>query len=689
MDALNVLAGLASLAALSLFLAWFLRRSSSLMPLVAVACAMVFFTLAGCLGLLYVAGWVWYALCAAGFVAVLVSQKGRFWKLATPGFVFFVVAGVLVVALFAFTQPMLTQWDEFTFWGTAAKATSGAGELYTTAQSNLIARTYPPGLIVYTYVMQFFGGFSEAGFIACFAILYFACFAAAGALWGKNRTATILFMAALVLLPFFFEVGTTEGRMLWTYQVCMADLPMAALFGGALCFYHAGGEKSARRLLPFGIILAALTSVKDMGLALAAVALFVVLVDMIFVERRRLGFYKLRRWPAILAAFLWCAALMAGAYLLWAAHLDSLGSNRFEVGSYGIEMSLLDVVKTGVLMLFGVGRSEAFSTISGEMLRALWQRPVCMFGPGVVVLAVILVVSALAFVFSATKRQRLRVGLFTLAMAVGFVGFYIFNIFTYTFVFHEAEGLVLKDYARYMLPYWMAWLMGALCLLSRAATWEKASFYRLRVSRAVAMLVCVALVAGVFVRGNWQGNVLRVSPTQYSVRQDVRAVVQDALAEGMQPDDLVYIISQDDDGTRFYMFGFEMEATRELVYGGDKMELDGTIITDEAGVPVMSSSMASTLIPPGGEARSSTSFECTPDMLAEYLRMHDCTHLLLDVVDEYILADFAELFSDGLAGWDADDPTVRGNRYYRVQYGENGKVTLVPQGAAAGEGGGA
>lgn len=686
-----VLLGLLSLAGLSLFLAQLLRRSSALMPLLAVGLAVVYFTLAGCLDvllpnvqLLLWAGYAWYALCALAFVAVLAGQKGRFWRLCTPGFVLFVVGSLLFVLLFMATQPMLTHWDEFTFWGTAAKATSQNHQLYTTARANLIARTYPPGLIVYTYMMQFFGGFTEAGFVACFAVFYLACFTAAGALWGKKTPALLLFMAALVLLPLFFEVNRPAGQMLWSYAACMADVPMATLFGGTLAFYFAGGEKGTRLLAPLGVLLAALVCLKDMGFALALIALFIIGCDLFFCERKRLYFFRLRRWKGFVLFLGYALAAIAGAFLLWKWYLEAAAHvDRFEIGSYGVPLSQLQLLTSGVAMLFGVGRTPQFQQVLGDMLRAFFTKPVSLLGPGVVVLLLILAILVLAFALATSRRRRLRVLVFAASSLVCFVAFYVFNIFTYAMVFRQAEAAILKDYARYMLPFWMGWLMAALVLLSDAANNEKAVFHRLRLARAASGLASVGLVAVVLAFGSWGQNFLHIPQSLFTVRQQLQGVVQQARNEGMQPQDVVYIISQGDDGSRFYMLGYEMEAERALMYNGIKVDIGGYPVLDDAGNTIPNGNVASTFVLPGSEAMP-LDVGATQKELVEFMRLQGCTHLLIDQLDDYILKEFAPLFEDGLAGWESVVPVEGRTRYYQIEWQTDGSCTLLPaKGGAA------
>lgn len=670
---MGVLLGLLSIAGLSLFLARVLGKSLSLMPFLAVAAGICFFTVAGCFGVLQVAGYLWYVLCAAALVAVFVLQKGHVLKLITPGFVLFVLGSALFMALFLLTKPMFVHWDEFTFWGTAAKITSDNHELFTTATGNLIARSYPPGLMVLSYFMQFFGGFSEPGLLCSYAVLYLAAFCAATALWGKNRTATVVLLAALVLLPILFTPVRGAQNMQWVYATAMADVPMAVMFGGAIAFYYAGGEKNEKLALPFGVILAALCCVKDMGFALALIALFVTGLDAALCERKHLKFWGLSKGKAWFCQVAVQLALVVGAFVLWLMHLKTapIPVNRYEITS---GMNMLDMLITGVQMLFGVGRTEQFGAVLEGMGSALFTKPVSLLGPPTVVLIILLIMAVGTIVLS-TKRRRRRVFVFTICMALGFFAFYLFNVFTYALVFSPQEGMALKDYHRYITPYLLGWVMGALVLFTQAATNPKASFYRLRIARLVNACVCAVLIVCVLALGNWRGNFLNVSPSHYSVRRSVQAVVN---AANMQESHNVYIVSQGDDGTRFYMFGYEMPAKRALVYSGVQLDAEGNPVSDEAGYPVLAGNVSATLVAEGQEQTRDGGVACDAPTLTKFLWQQGCTHVLLDVIDGYFMSEFGPMFTDELSGWDLE----QGERYYRIEWTSGGECVFVPEGGA-------
>ncbi len=689
---MDVLIGLVSIVGVSLFASEKMQRSSALGPLVAVSVAMLWMSAFGCVGLLWLGGWLWYGAALAAWAWLLFVKKKKLAQMLTPGIVFFAAASVFFIVLFWATSPLFTQWDEFTFWGTAAKVLVEKNQLYTVVQSNLIARSYPPGLPAFGYLMQFFGGvlgaFSEYKLMAAYAIIYMAAFSAASALWGKNKAGATTMLLGMVLLPIFFETNVPIGQMFYAYLSVMADIPLAVLFGGALCLYYAGGEKSARLWLPFCVVLAALVNIKDIGLALAMIALFVALLDMAFCERDRLHFWKFHRWKAWAFSAVSGLLFVVGSYLVWAVHLTVSPQqiNRFDVGSKGESLSQFEMLGAGIKALLGIQPDEKFSDITKLMLEAFFKKPIFLLGSSAVMLGIIFLVLGVTWMLSGTKRQRIRITAYFGVMLFCFAAFYLFNIFTYTYILKDVESYVLKDYHRYMLPFWFGWLMGAMVLLSRATQDEKSLRFRLRAARGASAGLALVLLMVVVLRGNSAANFLRVSPSLYTHRWDVQQVVTQAESEGMKPEDVVYTISQGDDSTRFYMFSYELPAKMSLLFEGEKTDEKGNLVLDENGNPILVGNTSASFVAPGRLEASAYVYkaEITPKSWAKFLKQQGCTHVMLDVIDEYIVKDFGPLFSDGLQGWELDGELQTGRRYYKIVW-QGDSVSLVPAngGAAA------
>ena len=130
------LVSLAALAGFALVLARRTTLPAPLAPFTALCATMLWFALAGMLGVLVPAGWLYFVLAAGAWVLAFapVGHKTPLSALNVPGFLAFWVLAAALLVFFAWRQPMFSTWDEFSFWGTAAKIVKTSGDLYVNAQ---------------------------------------------------------------------------------------------------------------------------------------------------------------------------------------------------------------------------------------------------------------------------------------------------------------------------------------------------------------------------------------------------------------------------------------------------------------------------------------------------------------------------------------------------------------------------
>lgn len=72
----------------------------------------------------------------------------------------------------------------------------------------------------------------------------------------------------------------------------------------------------------------------------------------------------------------------------------------------------------------------------------------------------------------------------------------------YNYNFSDIEGLALKDYDRYLGPYYQAWMLAMLCLLARSA---KEQLGQLALGGAAAVIMAVFCWRGIPAAGFWTG----------------------------------------------------------------------------------------------------------------------------------------------------------------------------------------
>ncbi len=617
-------------------------RDAAVFPLPVLAGSVCLLLCGGYLGLLVPALWVNYALLAALAVGLGVHAGRERLKAAlfSPGFLFFAAASVVFWVMFAVLQPMFTQWDEFTFWGAAAKLLKEHGMLYPADPVNLKAAAGLPGLGLVSFFVQGLSPvFTEWQCLAAYDMLFMACIAAASALPRRRWAHSAMVLAAGVLLPFFFSV-VSQGTASTVYANAMADIPLALLFGGVVSLWFAVGPGKLGLLLT-ALPLALQTLAKDMGFAYALIAVFLIFLDLIFGQEHK-GLRPVR----IFGGALWRAVVLAvpvlAAFVSWNRYTAAcLNSGSGTVGGAGLSYG--QVLTGGLAQFFGIGRTEKFSDIMNLMGDAFFTRDVCLLGPGVRALAAITLVAAAAFVFAGRGAPRRRVLVTWLGFAFCFAAFYLFHLILYCYNFSDVEAYILKDYERYIGPYYQGWMLAMLCLLGRSAAEYKGRWYRLANGALLGAAACVLAVffwRGVPTAGFWTR-----ADSLYLLRQDVKERAA-AANEVLDWDDTVLVISQGDDATRWYYYNYELTARVARGYGGYFNGEDASSRWDSDFMNLV-------------ESENWTLYDykavCTPDALVAYLEEKGCNYLLIDRADDYLERDFSDLFEGGLT---ADMPAT-------------------------------
>lgn len=685
---LSGLIALLGVSGLCLFLVEFCDADPALLPLPVLAGSVVWLCLWGFAGQLGAGCWLWLALAAAGVVlAALRRDLGNaLVRLASPGFLVFLLGSLGFWAILASQQPRFILWDEFTFWGTACKMTTLSGMLHPAAPGNLAARGSLPGVPLLSHLFQFAsGGFAEWKSIAAYDTL---CLAALSALVGTVRAETetgaergrrwpraVLLAAGAVLLPYFFT-APAPGGISRIYLTVMGDLALGLCFGGALCLWFAGRARRADAS-PWPLLgaaaacLGALTLIKDIGLAYAAIAAALIAADLVLAAPR----LSLRGLGQGAAAFAGLLAGPAALYLGWSRYVAAAAAiDKTSVGSAatGDAVSYGFLLRDGLAQLVGKGSdkyAEKFAAVKGLMFRALPETDLCLLGSGAAALALIAAVLLAAF-FTAAPGARRRVAVFGLFSAAGYAAFLLFHLFLYVYNFTGQEALVLKDYDRYIAPFYLGWLLAAFCLLAVSA--ESGGLPR------PARLGCLALSCGILAafcaRGLPSAGFWNYPAENYAIRDEVARRAAAVNGE-LQPEDTVFLISQGDDATRWYYYGYELNARLATGFAGFGYA--------EEGADNWETTIAS-LVNPHTDPFHVTAYayqkdypftaECSKEDLVAFLQDKRYTHLLIDESDTYIRYEFEDLFEGKAPIFRCEDAYL-----YEIRY-EQDTVRFVPVG---------
>ena len=606
--------------------------SPALLPLPVLSGAVVVLYLCGIAGVLRAGAVLVLLALAAVWVLGLVQLRpaGVFkaWQsaLCAPGFALFLSGAAFIWVLFCVQKPMFTQWDEFTAWGLAPKMVVERGAFYVADPVNLKASFTYPATSLITFLFQPFGHWAEWACLAAIDTLALTCLAAAAALPREHWASGVLVFAAGFLLPLFFS-ATPTGSYAAQYVNAMADLPLAMLFGGVFCLYYAVGREK-RTFWLTALPLAVLTLTKDICFAYGLIAAFLIGLDLLFAAD---GPVKKAFPKALLKAGGLAVAVLA-AFLSWGRYTAAVTPTADTAASVGSEgLSYGAVLVGGVKQLLGIGRTEKFSQIMAAMGSAFFTRRICLLGGGIMAVAVITMVAAAAFFAAEKGPARRRVLMAHLAFAFCFAALYAFHLILYYYNFSDVEGLALKDYDRYLSPYYQAWMLAMLCLLARSA---KERLGQLALGGAAAVIMAVFCWRGIPAAGFWTG-----ANSLYTLRADVQNRA-DTMNTVLNWPDRVLVISQGDDATRWYYYRYELTAQVVNGFGGFYGRLGET--QDRWDSDFMN------LV----ESENWTLYDykavCVPDTLVAYMAEKDCDYILIDRADDYLQREFSPLFEGGL-----------------------------------------
>lgn len=658
---LEIFITFAALLALCLFFHAKTGLASGAAPLAVLCGTMLWYSVLGSVHLLLPAGFLWFLAALAAAVWLWRHRKTLAPReIFSPALVYFVLASLAVFVLFAVRRPVFNEWDEFSFWGIAAKVVKTENQLYTFHPGGMRATTFVPGLIMLDYAFQFLGAeFAPWKVYAAYDVLYFAVFAAAfSMLRRKQWYLAVPAAAVLTLTPFLMTVYYRDIYVRALYMNAYADIPMGLLFGAGLVLYFAPRKKTPAVVCSALLGITATCIVKDMGFALCLIAAAIVCFDLLFVQKEDVPFFRLK---GLWGKLCWCAALVAApvaAFLGWAAHMAVvLDMNRFDVG--GAEnMGMVQMVATGLCELVGIGRTEKFTQIMQSMWQALYTTRLTMFsfggdqtrlgrllnGSGAIVILLILIVFLAAFLLG-DRRMKLRTAWVSLWSTLGFAAFYIFTGFTYIYVFKGSFGYELGDYNRYIYPYYIGWFVLAVSMLCASL--------KNTAPGGLGTLFLLALCGGCLWRADAflqpQLTVLDYPDSIYLERREQEAAAAEA-KQYLNGDDRIFLVSFGPFGLEWFQYYYEFypDVFVDYSFGCGPDFTPQTVRLPEA-------------LPEFFTEEQVAYFSTQPftgEVWCEYLRASGCTAIFLDEWTAGFVNDYGYLFSDGLQS---------GARLYRIE----------------------
>ena len=319
----------------------FLDCDAALLPLPLLSAAALVLYPFGMLGNLRIGAAAAVLLLGAAVVVGVVRLRpagvGTAVKtaLTRPGFALFLGGAAFIWCLFALHRPMFTQWDEFTAWGLAPKMVVERAAFYVADPVNLKASfTYPATSLV-TFLFQPFGSWAEWACLAALDTLALACVAAASALprpqWAGGHPCVRGRVCAAVLL-----LQQSGGQLCAAVCQRHGDLPLAMLFGGALCLYYSIGHRR-RAFWLTGLPLMLLTLTKDICFAYGLIAAFLIGLDQLVTADKPIN----QSFPRAFLRAGGLAVCVVAAFVSWSRYTAAVtphGGHRRQRGQRGLKL---------------------------------------------------------------------------------------------------------------------------------------------------------------------------------------------------------------------------------------------------------------------------------------------------------------------------------------------------------------
>lgn len=623
MELLFTLLSFAAISIYSLVVAQIANCKKALAPLGGVCFTIFYFSVASWFNVLILGGYIFFLGAAACLFWLIKNKKSDFWLgFCRPSVYFFLLASLGVIFLFAIRKPLFSTWDEFSLWATAAKLVKISGRLYTTAEIQWAwTATQKPGLILLGYFFDFFGSHAEWRIAAGYDVLLFSCFAALlEPLHGKARSLAAPAALIAFLTPFLFTVYDYYALPSTVYFSALGDIPMGILMAGCLIAWFAEKEhNNVKSFIIPALALFALAYTRDTAFPLAMIAAGIMLVDCVvkaFADKKNVLISVVKGFGLL--------CVPVAAFVSWMVYLNvAVNVNSFEVGGQD-NKNMISLLASGVAELFGVGTTEKFTAIMGNMFSSFFNIKLTVFGSGVILVAAFILITVVALLCQTDKALRIRHGIAALMTGLGFVAFYVFTGFCFVYVLKPIEAESMSGYIRYVFPYYIAWFMLVMYfLLSAAASHSKKAIL---VGRMFVFAICAVFFVGFIKILPAKNTVIDYYDDFLLERRQAVSYSQQVQQNISKEDGNIFFVSQGDNGMRWFTYCCDMLPLQlDYSFGG------GTIAA------------------PGAMAEDTLYYiPLTQAQLKDYLVKNNCKYVFIERIDNNFYSEYKSLFSDEL-----------------------------------------
>lgn len=386
----------------------------------------------------------YYAVIALAILAVglsvyyLVKYKKQFFnRYLTPGFLFFILFFGFI--WWAHRGRLLTQWDEFSHWGLTVKNMFTLDVLGNQEIATTTFKSYPPAIALFQYFLQKLSGvFIESNLYRAINVFNIALLISILKFTNWKEPKKFLMLAFIVLvtpLAFYYEF----------YHTIYVDATLGVIFGYILYMYFSE-PLSKFNLLNLTLAFMVLILTKETGFGLAAIALVIMIPDLVINGVEVKSFLNQNRYVNKAMLILPLFGILFAKYS-WSFYLKVCQTNSYW-GEPGVTLQK-------VLNLYADDQPAYRKQTMINFFNALFTDKVTGFilDFNFVGCLLIFILLGMILVYLTKKQNQKRM---KWAIRLSFVGCIIFAaslLSVYLFTYNEAEATGLASLVRYLGTY--------------------------------------------------------------------------------------------------------------------------------------------------------------------------------------------------------------------------------------------
>jgi cytochrome bd-type quinol oxidase subunit 2 len=451
------------------------------------------------------------------------------------------VLGIPVLYLI-FRNGTITQWDEYSRWGLAAKAMYLSGAL-PRGDTIMTFPAYLPGTALFQFYFCKLNGWREGTLIVAHLVIVWA----AVIVFTKELKWKQFPILLLAILPIF--IGYIHLN--YTLHGLQVDALLGLLMGCAFALYYRSEGRELSNIYKTIPVLALLVIIKDSGILLAGLFCLLMLTDQFYlrkknpIENGKKDF--LHRYSyviAIISAVLFVSALR----LSWVIYLKIVGINsNLNMVHPAYDLQFHATPNPGVIPMF---LQAVFTQPIG--FTTSYTENVCT---AVTLLIFFLALCAALILSDSDRGNRKRTVVICVSLLVAMAIYAVGVVFAFMYIFSPHEGSQIASYERYFGTFFLAMFLCALWLaverLKKAAGKTREMWMMAAIPLSIFLAFALMTPPGRFVLF-WQVYNEPMDARVYSIP------IEQELDKIASPADRVYLIFENKTALNFYTFKYDL-----------------------------------------------------------------------------------------------------------------------------------